>query len=184
MPSRARSFTTKSPSRSSPTLPATLTFCPRRRRHAAVLAAHPPALKRYRSTSLNSPAAGRERMGLAKMSAIRIPRQITSMADGAFLLTLWPSPQSSRPRAHRSFPSPERRELECRALQRAAREHRDNRCTDRPPGQPLPLPSPPSDCLLPQRLILWFSAPTGKQFPSRTAPKCEHQLLRPRCPRG
>src|SRR6516225_9544438 len=78
-PRRSRSFLTKSPNRSSPTLPTTRTLRPSRRRQAAVLAAHPPALSRYRSTSFSSPAAGRESIGLAKMSTIRMPRQTTSI---------------------------------------------------------------------------------------------------------
>src|SRR5437016_1829640 len=78
MPSRLRSRKTNSPNRSSPTLPSTLEARPRRTKSAAALAAHPPTLRRYLSMADNSPAAGSESSGLAKMSATNNPREMTS----------------------------------------------------------------------------------------------------------
>src|SRR5262245_39464580 len=84
-PNRRRSSRTKFPKRSVPTFPRTFTLRPRRVRPAAVLLAQPPAARRNRSVSASWPGVGRAETGLAKISATKMPRQITS--TNRYLLT-------------------------------------------------------------------------------------------------
>src|ERR1700729_283305 len=62
-----------------PTLPAIVTVLPRIRRATATLAAHPPTLVTKPEVVVNSPSPGSRGIGLANISATRMPTHATSI---------------------------------------------------------------------------------------------------------